>query len=156
DKTTTIAAGTLFEARGVDVRGVDWRVEVGEGATFVLDLASVEVGDAFTVVLAKGATVRVTDARLKAGSVLLKTTDGGSVVLRDVILDTPTPEIHEGPVTPDAVNVFRVAAPTTTMPPEGTGGAPEAPTPAGGADVAAPPGAQPPGPTPAAPSGETR
>lgn len=156
-KTTTVAAGTLFEARGVNVRGVDWRVEVGEGATFLLDLATVDVDSAFTVVLAKDATVRITDARLKAGSVLIKTTDGGSVTLRDVIVDTPTPEIHEGPVAPDLANVFRVAPPApTTMPPEGVEGAPEAPAPAGGADVAAPSGAQPPGPTPAAPSGDKR
>ncbi len=129
-KTTTVTAGTLFEVRGAAVRGVDWRVEVGEGATFVLDLATVELDGAFEVVLAEGAILRISDARVKAAAVRIVSTGSGEITVRDVLLDAPGASIYEGPVRAKEENVFRVGAAAAPEAPPEPAPAPEPAAPA--------------------------
>jgi serine/threonine protein phosphatase PrpC len=134
-KTTTVAAGTRFDVRGAAVRGVDWRVEVGEGATFTLALASVDLEGAFTIVLGERAVVNIEDTRVKAGAVRIVSTGTGEIHVHDVIIDTPAGggSMYEGPVTADERNVFRIAAPAADAP---APDAPAADAPAGDAPAA--------------------
>ncbi|MDP2316725.1 MAG: protein phosphatase 2C domain-containing protein [Pseudomonadota bacterium] len=145
-KTTTVTAGARLEVRGTEVRGIDWRVEVSEGATFAVHLATIELDGALTVLLAEGATLEIRDSRVKAGSVRVVSTGGGRVVLANVWIDTPggTPPAFEGPVVAEQTNVVLLGAPA----PAGDAQAPAGDAPAPGGDVPAED-------TPGAPAGDT-
>ncbi|MDP2306424.1 MAG: serine/threonine-protein phosphatase [Pseudomonadota bacterium] len=138
-KTTTIIGGAHLDVRGTQVRGIDWRVEVGEGATLDLELTTFELEGALTIVLAEGAKLHVEDTRVKAGSVRIVSTGTGEITLRDVFFETtgaPGPA-YEGPVVPEQTHVIVLGeAPPTPEAPE----PPDAPPipPAEGASPKAP------------------
>ncbi|MES2638192.1 MAG: PP2C family serine/threonine-protein phosphatase [Myxococcota bacterium] len=141
-KVTQVTSGTVFEVRGTQVRGIDWRVEVAKGATLSLQLTTVELEGAFIVELAEGAKLLMGDSRVSANSVRIVSQVGDEIVLEDVIFETtgtPGP-VYEGPVTPTQTRVFVVGsapeAPPEEAPPEG---APEGEVPATPAPVPATP-----------------
>jgi flagellar biosynthetic protein FlhB len=84
---------------GTQVRGVDWRIEVGEGASFALEQTTVQISGALTIVLAQGASLRIEDSRLEAGSIRVKpivltaaaAMIGAATILTDPIFYTPVP-----------------------------------------------------------------
>jgi protein phosphatase len=133
-KTTTISAGSTFDVRGTQVRGVDWRIEVGEGGSFALEQTTVQLSGALTVVLAQGASLRIEDSRLEAGSIRVVSTGGGAIVLKNVWLGTAA--VYEGPVAARETNVALLGGPPAVegapaAPSEGvpTEGAPTKPAP---------------------------
>ncbi len=147
-KTTTVAAGVPFDVQGARVRGIDWRVEVGEGATFTLRNTTVELEGALTVLLAEGAALHVADSRVKAGSVRVVSTGAGRIALENVWFDTPggVGPSYEGPVAPTASNVVLLGGSPSVDPREDLPGvetpAPGTPadgTPADGAPAGTPP-----------------
>lgn len=128
-KTTTIADGAALEVRGVELRGVDWRVEVGADASLDVAVSTIELDGALTVVLAEGARFALRDARVKAGAVRIVSTGTGAIVLERVMLDTPLPgAVHEGPVVPKERDVVRIGgSPPASPPPDGAPATPGSP-----------------------------
>lgn len=133
-KVTTVADGGSLLLRGVRVTGVDWRVEVGAGAQLTIDLTAFDLTGAFTVLLAKGASLHVVDSRVSAGAIRVVSEEGSTVSLNHVSLTTlggPGPSF-EGPAVPTETDVRRSgvleepAAPPEPAAPEV---APEAPKP---------------------------
>jgi hypothetical protein len=131
---TVVAPKGSLTLRGADVSGVDWTIEVGEGASVELSRTTVRLDGALTILLAKGGRLQMFDSRVDAASVRIVGAEDTTSTLRHVTMlarTTPGPSM-EGPLLRNDEDVRLLGQADVTPPaaPTPSAPAPTAPAPA--------------------------
>lgn len=118
-KTTTVVAAGALVLQGVGVTGSEWTIEVGEGGALTLARSVVRLDGSLTIVLERGASLVLDDARLEAGSIRVVGAEGSRMTLRHATLETLATDgpVFEGPLEREEDDVRLLAPAPPSEPP---------------------------------------